>query len=76
MLEAKTIYPNRYLVCAVDDENKTIECVILDEGTAERNIERFCVLMECLGNQYVEYTVICTIPMVNNKIATIKTKIM
>jgi hypothetical protein len=71
------IFPtNSYLLCVVDDDNKTVTCTILDEGTVERNCDRFHKLIACLGSQYFGYTVIGIITMPNNKIATITTIIM
>ena len=76
MLKVNTFSPNRYLMCVTDDEKKTVTCTFLDEGTVERNCDRFYKLIACLGSQYIGYTVICIITMPNNKIATITTTIM
>ena len=68
------IFPtNRYLLCVADDDNKTVTCTILDEGTVERNCDRFYKLIACLGSKYIGYTVIGIIAMPNNKISTITT---
>lgn len=76
MLNRTNFCNNRYLMCVTEEDKNTVTFLMIDEGTVERNCERFCKLIACLGSEYIGYTVIGTVIMSNNKIATMTTTIM
>lgn len=74
-MEHQNLDLNRFLVCQIDEEAKTVTTSMFDVGDIQKNLLSFHKLMYGLKDKFRGYTVTASVPLTANNVMIITAQV-